>query len=251
MLTVMCQKRRIILSRVVHAGSQPVSFTPPVSLSLSRHAELMLRWREPGSAVDANVQSQVDTSTTPVVKLAIPDGWKLLNTYPLKDGTASFLVDAPEGPNRLSGTVSASVTFPGGASYTEGYRAIGYPGLTTTNIYIPAKELLIPADIRLPHGYPRIGYLRGTGDSVPEAIESLGQNAPTILTVADLTLDHLKQFDTVILGVRTYSAHPDLHGAPTQALLDYARNGGNVVVQYQTTEFTSEDAPYPSAPTKK
>jgi hypothetical protein len=51
----------------------------------------------------------------------------------------------------------------------------------------------------------------------------------------------------VILGVRTYAAHPDLHGAPTQALLDYARNGGNVVVQYQTVEFTAADAPYPVA----
>ena len=66
-----------------------------------------------------------------------------------------------------------------------------------------------------------------------------------MLTVADLTTDKLKQFDTVILGVRTYAAHPDLHGAPTQALLDYARNGGNVVVQFQTAEFTSTDAPYP------
>jgi hypothetical protein len=66
-----------------------------------------------------------------------------------------------------------------------------------------------------------------------------------MLTVADLTADKLKQYDTVILGVRTYAAHPDLHGAPTQALLDYARNGGNVVVQYQTTEFTAADAPYP------
>jgi hypothetical protein len=66
-----------------------------------------------------------------------------------------------------------------------------------------------------------------------------------MLTVADLTPDKLKPFDTVILGVRTYAAHPELHGAPTQALLDYARNGGNVVVQYQTTEFTAADAPYP------
>jgi hypothetical protein len=55
----------------------------------------------------------------------------------------------------------------------------------------------------------------------------------------------LSKYDTIILGVRTYSAHPDLHGAPTQALLDYARNGGNVIVQFQTPEFTGADAPYP------
>ena len=47
--------------------------------------------------------------------------------------------------------------------------------------------------------------------------------------------------------MRTYAAHPDLRGAPTQALLDYAKNGGNVVVQYQTGEFTAADAPFPLA----
>ena len=48
----------------------------------------------------------------------------------------------------------------------------------------------------------------------------------------------------MILGVRTYAAHPELHGAPTQALLQYARAGGNVVVQYQTMEFRADDAPF-------
>ena len=66
-----------------------------------------------------------------------------------------------------------------------------------------------------------------------------------MLSVADLASQKLSQFDTVILGVRTYAAHRELHGVPTQALLEFARNGGNVVVQYQTSEFTADDAPYP------
>jgi len=103
----------------------------------------------------------------------------------------------------------------------------------------------VPIDLKLPLRYPEIGYLPGTGDAIPAAIKSIGMNPVTILTVADLTPVKLSRYDTVILGVRTYAAHPDLHGAPTQALLDYARNGGNVLVQYQTTEFTVADAPYP------
>ena len=130
-------------------------------------------------------------------------------------------------------------------AYTEGFRPVGYGTLPRTNYYTPATLRVVPVDLKLPpENKRRIAYLPGTGDDVPAALASIGLT-PTILKVSDLTADKLKAFDTVILGVRTYNAHPDLHGAPTQALFDFARNGGNVVVQYQTPEFTAADAPYP------
>jgi hypothetical protein len=107
----------------------------------------------------------------------------------------------------------------------------------------PAPRHISLTDLKLPTKR-RIAYLPGTGDAVPEALASIGLPVTT-LTVADLTPSKLAHFDTVILGVRTYAAHPDLHGTPTQALLNYARAGGNVLVQYQTAEFTAADAPYP------
>ena len=108
------------------------------------------------------------------------------------------------------------------------------------------RDRIVPVDLKLPAKH-NVAYLPGTGDSVPEALTSIGLK-PVILTSADLTPAKLAQYDTVILGVRTYAAHPDLHGAhPRRPLLDYARNGGNVVVQYQTGEFTAADAPYPLA----
>jgi hypothetical protein len=125
----------------------------------------------------------------------------------------------------------------------EGYRAVGYPGLILTNYYTPATTRVVPVDLKLPQQV-RIAYLPGTGDNVPQALASIGL-APTLITVADLTPTILAHFDTVILGVRAYTAHPDLQGAATNALLDFARNGGNVLVQYQTSDFTSADAPYP------
>ena len=123
------------------------------------------------------------------------------------------------------------------------YRSIGYGDLPRTIYYPPAPKHVSLTDLKLP-AKRRIAYLPGTGDAVPEALASIGLPVTT-LTVADLTPTKLSNFDTVILGVRTYAAHPDLHGAPTQALLDYARAGGNVLLQYQTAEFTAADAPYP------
>jgi hypothetical protein len=125
------------------------------------------------------------------------------------------------------------------------YYRVGYTDLPRTNYYTPAGVRIVPVDLKLPTKH-NIAYLPGTGDAVPEVLASIGLK-PAVLSIADLTPAKLAQYDTVILGVRTYAAHPDLHGVPTQALLDYARNGGNVVVQYQTGEFTAADAPFPLA----
>ncbi|HEY5380614.1 MAG TPA: PIG-L family deacetylase, partial [Acidobacteriaceae bacterium] len=141
--------------------------------------------------------------------------------------------------------LEVSAKSPDGPTFSEGFRPVGYGDLPRTNIYTPATDRIVPVDLKLPPpDKRRIGYLEGTGDDVPAALASIGLK-PTILTVADLTPEKLSHFDTVILGVRTYNAHPDLHGAPTAALLDFARSGGNVLVQYQTYEFTAADAPFP------
>jgi hypothetical protein len=142
--------------------------------------------------------------------------------------------------------LNAAFTRPDGSlEITDGFRSIGYGSLPRTNFYTPATLRIVPVDLKLPpENKRRIAYLPGTGDDVPAALASIGLT-PTILKVSDLTPASLARFDTVILGVRTYNAHPDLHGAPTQALFDFARNGGNVVVQYQTNEFSAADAPYP------
>ena len=154
---------------------------------------------------------------------------------------SAFSVSDPSG-KFTPATLRVTANWRGLEPASEGYRPIGYGDLPRTNYFTPATDRVVPVDLKLPDAR-RIAYLPGTGDAVPEALASIGLK-PEMLTVANLTPTPLAAFDTVILGVRTYAAHPDLHGAPTQALLDYAKNGGNVVVQYQTGEFSSADAPY-------
>jgi hypothetical protein len=125
----------------------------------------------------------------------------------------------------------------------EGYRAVGYPGLTYTNYYTPATARIVPVDV---HTAPslNIAYLPGTGDDLPASIEDLGIHAH-ILTLADLTPATLAPYDAVILGVRAYAAHPELAGPGSRALLDYATNGGVVLLQYMTARFGDAEAPFP------
>ena len=227
------------MGRVVHDGAQPLRFVPAVSVALLQHAQVM-----PADAPAVEVLSSVAPANQLAPTLTLPAGWNVRSdtSRPLPFGEHLFMVRAPAG-HPASVTAHASVSLANNVTVAEGYESVGYGDLPRTNLYAPATDRIVTVDLKLP-SKKRIAYLPGTGDDVPGALTSLGLQ-PVILTVSDLNADTLRHFDTVILGVRTYNAHPELHGAPTQALLQFAAAGGNVVVQFQTPEFTAEDAPFP------
>jgi LmbE family N-acetylglucosaminyl deacetylase len=233
------QGARLEVSAVVEQGLQPVQIVPPASITTLSSAEVLPN-NQPSVVVSLRV-SPPDTR----VEGDLPDNWKVTPDIQPKQSPSGFKQLRLELPpkDREVSTLHAIAVLPNNVEVREGYRPIGYGDLPRTNYFTPATDRIVPVDLNIP-AHHNIAYLPGTGDDIPQALASIGLT-PTILTIADLTPAHLKQFDTVILGVRTYNAHPDLHGKPTQTLLDYARNGGNVLVQYQSTEFTSEDAPYP------
>jgi hypothetical protein len=69
---------------------------------------------------------------------------------------------------------------------TSGWQSIGYPGLRPYNLYKPAQLLTRKVDVKLAPGL-RVGYIMGTGDLVPDAIEALGvMPAPTHPSRANL-----------------------------------------------------------------
>jgi LmbE family N-acetylglucosaminyl deacetylase len=81
----------------------------------------------------------------------------------------------------------------------------------------------------------RIGYIRGAGDKVPEALQELGYEV-TFLGEGDMDLGTLQGFDAIVTGIRAYNVHEWL-SARQEALMDYVKGGGNLVVQYNTNSF--------------
>lgn len=95
----------------------------------------------------------------------------------------------------------------------------------------------------------KIGYIEGAGDKVIGALKQMGYEVTT-LDENNITPLQLKQFDAVITGVRAYNVHPYLE-AKYDVLMDYVKNGGNLIVQYNTSNnissVTSKVGPYPFA----
>jgi hypothetical protein len=56
----------------------------------------------------------------------------------------------------------------------------------------------------------RVGYVMGTGDTVPEAIEGLTGLAPHLLTATELLSADLSAWDVIVIGIRAYSNRPEL-----------------------------------------
>lgn len=93
----------------------------------------------------------------------------------------------------------------------------------------------------------KIGYIVGAGDKVTIALEQMGYEV-VILEEKDLTPFNLQSLDAVITGVRAYNVHeflPEKH----EVLMAYVRNGGNLIVQYNTNNYTgvvrNRIGPYP------
>ena len=132
-----------------------------------------------------------------------------------------------------------------GHAYTESYRAVGYPGLASTNIYQPAVFKAEAVDVRTAPGL-RVAYLPGTGDPVPEFLPNLGVT-PSLITPQNLNAATLSKYDAVIVGVRAYAAQSALGGKGSKPLIEYARAGGVVILEYMTAKFGDAEAPYPIA----
>jgi hypothetical protein len=88
-----------------------------------------------------------------------------------------------------------------------------------------------------------VGYIVGAGDDLPQSLENLGINVH-FLSAEDLANGTLSTFDTIILGVRTYAVREDLK-TYNGRILDFVKNGGVVIVQYNTPEFDHNYGPYP------
>jgi hypothetical protein len=119
---------------------------------------------------------------------------------------------------------------------------IQYPHIPKQTILVPSESKIVKLDIETKG--KNIGYIIGAGDEVNKNIENLGFTV-TNINVNEITDDNLKRFDAIILGIRAFNVIDELK-YKNKTLFNYVSNGGNLIVQYNTTNnlVTKEIAPY-------
>lgn len=90
-----------------------------------------------------------------------------------------------------------------------------------------------------------IGYINGAGDDVPDILKNLGYQV-SFLENGDIRKDKFKEFKTIIIGIRAFNTNQALASNVDQ-LMEYVKEGGNVIVQYNTSSplLSRDMGPYP------
>jgi len=180
------------------------------------------------------------------VLLTVPAGWPSVSPESLvfsrEDETRSLTIAlaAPATDSLKPGRYELRVAANGGLG---GLEIIDYPhirprALTRSSIAeIRAARLALPA-------VTHVGYVRGASDRVPETLAAIG--VPLEMISADsLARGDLSRYDAIVIGSRAYETEPALV-ANNGRMLDYVRNGGLLIVQYQQYPFVDGGfAPYP------
>ncbi|HTB25516.1 MAG TPA: hypothetical protein VK711_09095, partial [Puia sp.] len=122
-------------------------------------------------------------------------------------------------------------------------RTISYEHIPRIDYFKPASSTIVSVDMKTIG--TRIGYIDGAGDKVPDALTAMGYKVIK-LDENSVTEEGLKNLDAIIAGVRAYDVHDWLSGK-YPVLMNYIKNGGNLIVQYNRNQGTDSTGigPFP------
>ena len=182
------------------------------------------------------------------VRLEVPDGWPPVPSQ-------AFALEGKDTQRSYTFSLSVPRTVPAGrfavravaatadGRYDRATELVDYPHIRPVPFVRAAALRIERADLVLPR-LARVGYVRGAADQMPEALQSVGVPL-VVLAPADLEKGDLSAFDVVVIGSRAYQSEPSLV-ASNGRLLDYVRQGGRLIVQYQQYPFVRGGyAPFP------
>ncbi len=119
----------------------------------------------------------------------------------------------------------------GGEKYSRGLLRIEPPHIPIQTLFPEATVALCRFDLKKTR--TRIGYLTGAGDEVPAALRQVGFEV-TLLGEDAILRQPLAHYGAIVIGVRAYNTNPRMPFY-YQRLMDYVAAGGNLVVQYSTS----------------
>jgi len=229
--------------------SMPLAVVPAFSVQTSPATQIIPAGSKPSAELKVVVRGNSDHSSA-LVHPKVPGGWKTepdsasIEFARSGERTSEFkeLPDgAAEGRYRVAAVAASQ-----GREFSEGYSLVARPDIGGFFYYQPALQRAAVVDVKVPSGL-KVGYIMGAGDDIPTVLRQLGLDV-TLLTPDDVERGDLHRFGTIVLGIRAYDTREDVK-KNNQRLLDYARDGGTLMVQYNTepADFNSgKFTPYPT-----
>lgn len=217
----------------VAVSTYPLELIPSVTLTVDP-TEVILpvkRASEPFELL-ARVRYHATKPANVQIGLDAPQGWDVQPVGPL-DFTAP-------GNQLIKYVVRPPAKVATGAYPLHPYARLGdetfrtslepLPSLPTRDWSQPDDATVHVLDLNVPRGL-RIGYIAGDNDLVPDSLRNTGIQVD-MLNDVQLAFGDLSQYDAIVVGIRAYELRPDVMAANGR-LLDYVKNGGTLVVEYE------------------
>jgi len=226
---------------------QPVEVTPPVTANM-RNQVYIFNSQQP-QTVQVKLKSFKNVAAGNV-RLNAPVGWKVSPesaTFTKKNKGDEWEEDftlTPAGTQSQTAALEAQVTVDNDqTAYNYGILSIKYNHIPNITLFPPAQARLVQLDLKI--AGKKIGYIDGAGDLVQDALRQVGYDVHP-LTENEILNGDLSVYDAIVVGVRAYNVNPRL-AIEQPKLLEYVKNGGNLLVQYNNSQglVTRQIGPYP------
>jgi len=225
--------------------NRPVGGVPAVTLAFDRGLEWMIANKPLDHLMRVTIKSFASTPRTFSFRIVKPGGLRV-DSIP-----ASMTLQAGEQKElfvRVRGQLKADryefgiIAETGNGRYMDGFKAVEYGHIRPIRLYRYSAIWLQAVDITIPATLS-VAYIQGVGDNVAPFLRQLGIPV-TIISAEELPVVDLGRFSTVVVGPRAYEAHRELV-AYNARLIDFAKKGGTLVVQYGQDIATIGVMPYP------
>jgi LmbE family N-acetylglucosaminyl deacetylase len=204
---------------------QPVTVLPPVTGQFD--PDLVLFTDSEKKEFEVQTKIQTARPLQPKIRLTDANNISFAQTTNLRNSLFAYSATPVK---KESAVVYSDLVFDrnGKADTARQLNTIAYDHIPRIDYFRPSREKFVTADVKI--SGKRIGYIEGAGDKVPQALLQMGYGV-VVLREKDISPSTLRQFDAVLTGVRAYDVHDWLIGK-YEALMDYVKEGGNLIVQY-------------------
>ncbi len=210
---------------------RPFEVVPPVSVKLGE--DVFIFSNQEAKALKVTVKSS-EKSVSGTVKLNVPKDWKITpesQTFTIaqkgQETVLSFMVTPPAGSSE--GKVDPIVTV-NGRAYDKKIATIEYKHIPFQTVLLPAASTIVKLDVKKKG--ETVAYIEGAGDVIPASLEQIGYKVTTIKP-ENISAEILAKYDAVVVGIRAYNTIDALKFKQTE-IFKYVKNGGTVIVQYNT-----------------
>jgi LmbE family N-acetylglucosaminyl deacetylase len=227
---------------------QPLVIAPPITATLPTNI-LGCSSNQAPPPLEIRLKAFVDHATGKV-KLSAPARWNISPSHISftmeKKGdeqTVTFSITPPAGFTDVIMDSLQVLVEMNGKIYSQSLRTISYDHIPSITYFPPANAKLFTVPFKT--NVNNIGYIKGAGDKIPNFLSRVGFKV-TMLDEYAVGNTSLQKYDAIITGVRAYNTDEWLKNAQGK-LLSYVKNGGVLLVQYNTTDelVTDQLGPYP------